>query len=251
MVLEITETDLWKKFLASRSPELREELVLRSVALVHFLLGRLGISQSMGMEYEDLAHQGLLGLIEAVDRYDPGFGTKFSTYASVRIRGKVLDYLRSSDWMSRGARARVRTMQNAITELWEKNQHEPSEDEIAAHLGIQLSVVQQALDDANRVVLSLDSLMSVGKDSDVSLHETISDDGQPDPSDLFSDLEMRDRLAEAIQQISQREQLVLSLYYVEELTLKEIGKVLEISESRVSQIHAKAILNLKAVLSDG
>jgi RNA polymerase sigma factor for flagellar operon FliA len=251
MVLEITETDLWKKFLETHSPELREELVLRSVALVHYLLGRLGISQDMGMEYEDLAHQGLLGLIEAVDRYNPSYGTKFSTYASVRIRGKVLDYLRSSDWMSRGARQRVRTLQNAITSLWEKNQREPSEDEIAQHLGIQVGVVQQALMDSNRVVLSLDSLMVNDKEGDLSLYEVIPDDGQPDPLELFSNAEMRDRLADAIRLLSEREQLVLSLYYMEELTLKEIGKVLEISESRVSQIHAKAILNLKAVLKDG
>lgn len=250
MLKEMTETDLWNKFQETHSPEVREALVLRSVPLVHYLLGRMGISQDLGMEYEDLAHQGLIGLIEAVDRFDPSFGTKFSTYASVRIRGKILDYLRSSDWMSRGARQRVRTIQQAISDLWETFQREPTEDEIAKHLGVKLEKVQQGLDDANRVVLSLDTSIPTGKDNDLSFHETLQDDEQPNPSALFADAELREQLVVAIQKLSQREQVVLSLYYVEELTLKEIGKVLEISESRVSQIHARAILNLKAVLND-
>ncbi len=250
MLKEMTETDLWKTFHETHAADVREALVLKSVPLVHYLLGRMGISQSLGMEYEDLAHQGLIGLIEAVDRFDPEYGTKFSTYASVRIRGKILDAMRSSDWMSRGARQRVRTIQHAISELWESEQREPSEEEIAHHLGIRLDKVQQALDDANRVVLSLDTMIATGKDSELSLHETLQDEDQPDPSSIFADAELKESLVEALQKISEREQLVLSLYYIEELTLKEIGKVLDVTESRVSQIHAKAILNLKAVLSD-
>lgn len=251
MLKEMTEIDLWKNFQETHSAEAREALVLKSVPLVHYLLGRMGITQDLGMEYEDLAHQGLIGLIESVDRFDPEYGTKFSTYASMRIRGKILDYMRSSDWMSRGARQRVRTIQNAISALWEAEQREPSEEEIASHLGIRLDKVQQALDDANRVLLSLDTMVVTGKDSDISFHETLKDEGQPDPSAIFADAELKESLVEALQQLSEREQLVLSLYYIEELTLKEIGKVLEVTESRVSQIHARAILNLKAVLSDG
>lgn len=250
MLKEMTETDLWKNFQETRSAEVREALVLRSVPLVHYLLGRMGISQDMGMEYEDLAHQGLIGLIEAVDRFDPDYGTKFSTYASVRIRGKVLDYMRSSDWLSRGARQRVRTIQKAVSDLWEKHQREPSEEELAKHLGISLDKVQQAMGDANHVVLSLDTMLVTGKDSDLDFHETLKDEGQPDPSAMFADAELKESLVEAIQKLSEREQYVLSLYYVEELTLKEVGKVLEVSESRVSQIHARAIMNLKAVLND-
>jgi len=103
---QIPDIDLLNQFLASRSPANREELVLRHVSLIHYVLGRLGVSSDLGMDYEDLVHQGLLGLIDAVDRYNPGFGTQFSTYATVRIRGKVLDYLRSIDWLSRTARHR-------------------------------------------------------------------------------------------------------------------------------------------------
>lgn len=250
MLMEITETDLWREFKETKSPEIREELVLRSVPLVHFLLGRIGFSQSMGTEYEDLAHQGLLGLIEAVDRFDPDYGTKFSTFASLRIRGKVLDYLRHSDCLSRGARQRVRTIQQAITDLWDRLKREPSEEEIASFLGIHVDKVQKGLEDANRVVLSLDNLMITGSDEDLTFHETLADDEQPDPSQIFADSELKDLLKQAILKLGEREQLILSLYYVEELTLKEIGKILEITESRVSQIHARALLNLKAVINN-
>ena len=250
MLMELTEVDLWNKFVSERSAELREELVMRSVPLVHFLLGRLGISQEIGSDYEDLAHQGLLGLIEAVDRFDPAYGTKFSTYAGVRIRGKVLDYLRSSDWMSRGARQQVRAIQNAISELWRINQAEPTEEQISEYLGVKVNKVQQALDDAHRVVLSLDAMTASDEENDLTFYDTIEDKEQINPAELLADSELREALVAALSQLSERDQLMLSLYYVEELTLKEIGKILEVSESRVSQIHSRAIINLKAVLNN-
>ena len=104
MVMQIETVDILDEFIANRSPEMREKLVLQSVPLVHYLLARMGITQELGTDYEDMAHQGLIGLIEAVDHYDPKFNTRFSTYASLRIRGKILDYMRSSDWMPRAAR---------------------------------------------------------------------------------------------------------------------------------------------------
>src|SRR5574342_20757 len=158
MVMQIETVQILDEFLATRSPELREKLVLQSVPLVHYLLGRMGVSQEMSNDYEDLAHQGLIGLIEAVDHFDPKFNAQFSTYASLRIRGKILDYLRASDWMPRAARKRTRLIQNTITTLWTENLREPTEEEIATRIGTTVEDVQQGLADSNRVLVSLDTM---------------------------------------------------------------------------------------------
>uniref|UniRef100_A0A7C4L074 RNA polymerase sigma factor n=1 Tax=Bellilinea caldifistulae TaxID=360411 RepID=A0A7C4L074_9CHLR len=248
MAVQELSTAALEVYLVTRSAEAREQLVLQSVPLVRYLLSRLGITPDLGSEYEDLLHQGLLGLIEAVDRYDPQFGTRFSTYAAVRIRGKVLDYLRSVDWMSRTARQRVRAIQKAVEELWLIHQREPTDEEIAAHLKTDLDTVQRGLMDSNRFMLSLDAPADV--DSEESdLHDRLGDERQVDPQELSLDEDLRQQLAEAIRSLPEREQLVLSLYYHDELNFKEIGKVLGISESRVCQLHARALINLKVVMS--
>lgn len=251
MVLKTNETDLLNQFVATRDSSLREEMVLRYVSLVHYVLGRLGISQEMGAEYEDLVNQGLLGLIEAVDRYDPSFGTQFSTYATVRIKGKVLDYLRSMDWLSRTARHRTREVRSAITQLTEVNQRPPTDEELAAHMGLDLEKVQQALVDSSKVIISLDAMMDVDEDNEITLYDTLADESQEDPSDVVDSNDQKERLIEAIKELPEREQQVLSLYYFEELTLKEIGKVLGVSESRACQLHARAVLSLQGLLSQG
>lgn len=248
MAVQELSTAALEVYLATRSAEAREQLVLQSVPLVRYLLSRLGITPDLGSEYEDLLHQGLLGLIEAVDRYDPQFGTRFSTYAAVRIRGKVLDYLRSVDWMSRTARQRVRAIQKAVEELWLIHQREPTDEEIAAHLNTNVDTVQRGLMDSNRFLLSLDAPADV--DSEESdLHDRLGDERQIDPQELLLDEDLHQQLAEAIRSLPEREQLVLSLYYHDELNFKEIGKVLGISESRVCQLHARALINLKVVMS--
>jgi len=250
MVLQAEAATILDQYLVSRTAELREQVVLQSVPLVHYLLGRLGISKEIGSDYEDLVNQGLLGLIDAVDRYDPKHGTKFSTYASLRIRGKILDYLRSSDWMSRSARQRVRHIQKAITSLWTTHQREPTEDEIGNFLGMKVEDVQLGLGDSNRVLVSLDSMTDIDQEGeDTSLHERLSDENQTDPSDVLEDVDIKEEMVKAIKRLSEREQLLLSLYYYDELTFKDIGKVMGITESRVCQLHARALLNLKAVMN--
>ncbi|MCX6064882.1 MAG: FliA/WhiG family RNA polymerase sigma factor [Chloroflexi bacterium] len=248
--MQIETVDILDEFIANRSPEMREKLVLQSVPLVHYLLARMGITQELGTDYEDMAHQGLIGLIEAVDHYDPKFNTRFSTYASLRIRGKILDYMRSSDWMPRAARKRTRMIQKSITTLWAQNFHEPTEDEIASHLGFKLEDVQQGLADSNRILVSLDMMVEVNEDGDGSLHERLRDDKQLDPSSIMEEGNLIEEMGSAIKNLSEREQLVLSLYYTDELTFKEIGKVLSITESRVCQLHARAIISLKAMMEN-
>ena len=250
MVIQAETAQLLNEYMTDRSPEIREKLVLQSVPLVHYLLARMGITQERGSEYEDLAHQGLMGLIEAVDHFDPKFNTRFSTYASLRIRGKILDYLRTADWMPRMARKRARLIQKTISTLWAENSREPTEEEIAASLGVHVEDVQQGLADSNRVLVSLDTMMDFEHDGDGSLYERLGDEKQTDPSEQFEKESLMEEMAGAIQNLPEREQLVLSLYYNDGLTFKEIGKVLDITESRVCQLHARIILSLKAMMNN-
>lgn len=248
MVMQSEATELMDEFLLTRSPELREKLVLQSVPLVHYLLGRMGLTQELGADYEDLAHQGLLGLIEAVDHFDPKFNARFSTYASLRVRGKVLDYLRTSDWMPRAARKRARLIEKTIAVLSAENRCEPTETEIAVRLGLDVGEIQQGLADTNRMLVSLDTLMEADPEGDSSLHERLRDDKQLNPAEIFEEMSLTEEMTEALQNLAEREKLVLALYYNEELTFREIGKVLDITESRVCQLHTRAILSLKARL---
>ncbi len=249
MAIEMQADDLLNDFLAERTPAHREKLVLNSVPLVHYLLGRMGITQERGAEYEDLAHQGLLGLIDAVDHFDPKFNARFSTYASLRIRGKILDYLRTSDWMPRTARKRTRQIQKSIAALWAEHARQPTEGEIAVHLGVDLQEVQQGLVDSNRTLVSLDMMLDADQDGDGSLYERLGDEKQENPSDVYEKESLIQELAESIHDLPEREQQVLSLYYKEGLTFKDIGKVLDITESRVCQLHARVILSLKAMMN--
>ena len=251
MIAQISESELLNQYAATKAPALREEMVLRYVSLVHFVLGRLGISQNIGTDYEDLVNQGLIGLIEAVDRYDAKFNTQFSTYATFRIRGKILDYLRSLDWLSRTARHRARDVRQAINALTDLNQRAPTDNELSEFMKIDVNKVQQALLDSSRVIVSLDTVVDYDDENDTSLYETIADENQHDPSDTVGETDLIARLSEVIKQLPEREQTVLSLYYYEELTLKEIGSVLGVSESRACQLHARAVMTLQSLLKQG
>ena len=249
MVSPRDDAELINRYIATQDPAFREEIILRYVPLVHFVVGRLGLSRSMGPDYEDAVSHGLVGLIEAVDRYDPVYGTQFSTYATLRIRGRVLDHLRALDWLSRSARHRARSVQNATNALWSNLGRAPSDNELARHLELDLSSLQQALVDSARVIISLDTVSDIEGDGENSLHEMLADERQADPSEVFDEQDLKVRLLTALKSMSEREQLVLALYYYEELTLKEIGAVLDVSESRVCQLHARSIMNLRASLS--
>jgi RNA polymerase sigma factor for flagellar operon FliA len=161
----------------------------------------------------------------------------------------VIDHLRSLDWLSRGARQRARLVQNAISALWEKNQRSPSDDELASYLNIDLPKLRQSLLDSSRVIVSLDATVNGQTDEEVCLHELLPDDSQAEPSEMVEEDEMKTRLVEILHSLPEREQLILSLYYYEELTFKEIGAVLEVSESRVCQLHSRAVMMLRTFLS--
>jgi RNA polymerase sigma factor FliA len=245
------EVELIEEFLANRTPELREELIMRYVSLIHFVLGRLGFNPYGGIEYEDLASQGMLGLIDAVDHFDAAFGTRMSTYATLKIRSKVLDYLRDLDWLPRVARQKVRSMQSAMVELEHKLHRLPTDEELASFLNMGLDELSHIQVDSSRVIISLDETTNKmgSEDADSSMHEWLMDEQQENPSEAFEEKDMQSRLVEAIKALPEREQMVLSLYYFDELTFKEIGRTLDISESRVCQIHGRAVVSLQSLMN--
>jgi RNA polymerase sigma factor for flagellar operon FliA len=247
MAQQANLAELITAYQVSHDPQSREDLVMSCIPLIHYILGRMGISREIGTDYDDLVSQGLLGIIDAVDRYDSNFGTQFSTYAAVRIRGKILDYLRSLDWLSRTARNRSKVIQKAITELWVNLGQTPSEEQIASYLGIDVDKVQLGLVDSSKMIVSLDALMKEDDDEGGSFYDSLPDESQQNPSDIVDEEELKRELVKALMKLSEREQLLLSLYYYEELTFKEIGHILNITESRVCQLHARALLTLKAI----
>jgi RNA polymerase sigma factor for flagellar operon FliA len=244
------EIELMGRFIATRDASLREKLILRYVPIVHYVLGRLGITSASLPNYDDAVSQGLIGLIEAVDRFDPKYGTQFSTYATLLVRGRVLDFLRSLDWLTRSARRRARAIQDATDALWNRLGRAPSEEELASFLDMDLPTLQQSLVDASLLIVSLDSVTDLDEDGESSLHELLRDDKHPDPGENIDRLELRQALIQAIKSLPEREQQLLSLYYYNELTLKEIGEVLQVSEARVCQLHSRAVINLRATINE-
>lgn len=248
MTTKKTDEHLIREFAETRDPGLREEAVLSFLPLVYYVIGRLGFTASSEMDRDDLISQGVLGLIEAVDHYDLNYGTKFSTYAVPKIRGKILDYLRNRDWLPRQARQLTKQVQEAVRSLHQLLKRPPTDQEVAGHLGLEVEQVQQALTHASHVVVSLDSLIPWLEGENSLVEDYLADDSGKGPSQMYREKAVRHWLKSAVRGLEEREQLILSLYYYEELTMREIGEVLEISESRVCQLHARSLLNLRAVL---
>jgi RNA polymerase sigma factor FliA len=243
---------LWRAYKSTGDQTARDRLILSYSPLVKYVAGRLGSGLPAHVDEGDLVSYGLLGLIGAIERFDPDRDIKFETYAVSRIRGSIIDELRSLDWVPRSVRARAREIERAIAKLEAKLGRAPTDEEIADSIGITENELQASLLDISRTsIAALDELWtssSHGGDP-VALIDTIPDDASAEPQHAMADVEVREALAEAIARLPERERLVITLYYYEELTLKEIGEVLGVTESRVSQLHTKAVLRLKAGLS--
>jgi RNA polymerase sigma factor FliA len=242
---------LWLEFRRTNDKALRDRLILTYAPLVKYVAGRLGSGLPAHVDEGDLVSYGLLGLIGAIERYDPARDIKFETYAISRIKGAIIDELRALDWVPRSVRSRAREIERAIAELEAKLGTAPTDEQIAAKIGISVDELEESLTDISRSsIAALDELWSVSGEGDqVSLMDTIEDTQGIRPQEALDETEMREALADAIARLPEREKLVVTLYYYEELTLREIGEVLGVTESRVSQLHTKAILRLKARLS--
>src|SRR5947209_11966713 len=245
--------DLWRRYREAGDQRARERLVVAYSPLVKYVAGRMGSGLPAHVEEADLISYGLVGLISAIERYEPEREIKFETYAIPRIRGAIIDELRALDWVPRSVRARAREIERANVKLEHKLQRAPSDEEIADELGIELEEFQESLIQiSNSTIAALDELWTVSDSSgdQVSLLDTIQDPGSPDPAKVMDATDLKDRVADAIARLPEREKLVIALYYYENLTLREIGEVLGVTESRVSQLHTKAVLRLRSHLSE-
>ncbi|HUV94350.1 MAG TPA: FliA/WhiG family RNA polymerase sigma factor [Anaerolineae bacterium] len=237
----------WERFVAGRDPELRQQLILQYVHLVNHVVHRMGFDGSPPFDKEDLISDGILGLISAVDRFDPGRGIQFATYATIRIRGQILDALRTRDLLPRPARRRVKQLQDAVTALIGTLGAPPTEEELAEYLNLTLDQLRQTLMDASFEIWSMDAPLSDDGEG-FCLQNVLKSPDESQPAVRQEMTEVRDQIRDAFRQLPHRQRVLLSLYYYEELTMKDVGKVLGISESRVSQLHAQAILSLRSLL---
>jgi len=246
----MTVPSLWEEYTATRDPELRQRLILQYAPLAKYVIGRMAIGLPGVLDSEDIISHATLGLIDAVERFDPHRGLKFETYAIPRIRGSVLDAVRQLGIHRRGSRRRMKEIEDAIGALEEDRGRAPTDEEVAEFLGISLEEYRrQVLDDCLTVV-PLDQVLRASEDDEfLTFSDVIADDQASNFVEEVEHAEFRSALAQAIDALPERHRLVIALYYYEGLTLKEISRILEVSESRVCQLHGRAILELRKVLN--
>ena len=245
---------LWAEFKQSEvsgaRESARERLILHYAPLVKYVASRVATGLPASVDQADLVSYGMFGLIDALEKFDPGRGNKFETYAIPRIKGAIIDELRAMDWVPRSVRFKAREIEKAYSDLESIHKRAPTETEVAARLGVTLRELHEVINQISFVqVVQLDEILSVGSDrgEQVSLLDTLADRGT-DPTTSLEGQETRGMLAAAINSLSEREKIVVTLYYFEGLTLAEIGEILGLTESRVCQIHTKAVGQLRLQL---
>jgi RNA polymerase sigma factor for flagellar operon FliA len=241
---------LWARYKQDDDQRAREELILNYSPLVKYVAGRVSSGLPQMVETADLISYGLFGLIDAIEKFDLSRGIKFETYAIARIKGAIIDELRAMDWVPRSVRSRAREIEAAYVRLENSLKRVPSDAEVAAEMGISIKEFHGILTKLSYTsVVSFEELWIGGeKDEHQSAIGTIKDETAEDPVAVFENAELKEILADAIERLPEREKIVIALYYYEGLTLKEIGQVLGVTESRVSQLHTKAVLRLRGRL---
>jgi RNA polymerase sigma factor for flagellar operon FliA len=245
--------EVWDKFKETGDLKARNRLILNYSPLVKYVAGRMGSNFPSHVDEADLVSYGLLGLIGAIERFDPSRNIKFETYAIARIKGSILDELRSLDWVPRSVRSIARQIERSSASLENKLHRAPTDKEIAKDLKISNDEFQTALTKiSSSSIVALEELWTISSSGTetVALIDTIEDSRSKDPAKEVDITEIKERLAQAIANLPEREKIVIALYYYEGLTLREIGEVLDVTESRVSQLHTKAVLRLKGRLKD-
>ena len=244
--------ELWAAYVADRAAELRDRLILHYAPLVKYVAGRVGSGLPAHVEQADLVSYGTFGLIDAITRFEPSREIKFESYAMSRIRGAIIDELRSTDWIPRSVRMKARQFERTVAALESQLRRSPTDEEIAEAMELDVEEVRKFLGQLSLVnVVALDELL-VDEDGGGSprLVDTLQDSTALDPQAMAEHGEARQLLARADEQLPDREKVVVSLYYFEGLTLAEIGRVLGVTESRICQLHTKAVLHLRTKLAD-
>lgn len=245
---ETGKNKLWQEYIKTQSSEIREQLIVEYAPLVKLVAGRLSMYLGYNVEYDDLVGYGIFGLIDAIDKFDYSKNVKFESYASLRIRGAILDHIRKMDWLPRSIRQKQKKIDAAMSKIESENGHVATDEEIAAELGISLDelINWQGQTKASNLI-SLDEYTESG--SEVKM-DTVGNAHFDQPEEVLEKEELKVQLAEAIDSLTEKEKNVIVLYYYEEMTLKEISAILEVSESRVSQLHTKALNRMKKKLGD-
>ena len=240
----VDKQKLWETYRKSPTPEMREQIILEYAPLVKVVAGRLSMYLGYNVEYEDLVSYGIFGLIDAIDKFDMQKDVKFETYASLRIRGAILDQIRKMDWIPRTVRQKQKKIDEAIRNIEMRTGKNATDEQVAGELGLEqeeLTEWQSRLKITN--VISLNEFLEQGQEP---VMDARGNSHFSQPEDVVSESELKQVLEEALEVLTEKEKKVILLYYYDDLTLKEISKVLEVSESRVSQLHTKALLKMRA-----
>jgi RNA polymerase sigma factor for flagellar operon FliA len=247
-----SEEELWVEYRQTRAPALRDAFIRQYMPLVKYVAGKVAVGMPGNVEFDDLVGFGQFGLLDAISKFDPGKNVKFKTYAVTRIRGAIFDELRAIDWVPRSVRQKSREIEDAIVRLESKLGRTASDSEIAGSMGVSETEFQQTmLKISGTSVLSLNDVWYSGDDSEhVSIGDSIESPSSLNPDVIVERDEIRRVIMESINELPEKEKIVLVLYYYEDLTFKEIGQVLNVSESRISQLHTKANLRLRAKLTN-
>lgn len=239
---------LWEDYSKNRTPQLQEKIIIEYAGLVKLVAGRLSMYLGYNVEYDDLVGYGTFGLIDAIDKFDYAKGVKFETYASLRIRGAILDQIRKMDWIPRSIRQKQRKMDLAYQSLEIKYGRMANDDEVALELDISVDELENWQNQTKITnIVSLDEFMEQGTESKVEQSLT-ADFDQPDR--IIEKQELKELLVKTLETLTEKEKKVIILYYYEELTLKEISRILEVSESRISQLHTKALQKMRIKLGN-
>ena len=251
-ITDENEHEYWLEFKKTSSPHIREAIVLKYTPLVKYAAGRIHTANIRGVDFEDLVGFGFFGLLDAIDKYDPNRDIKFKTYALTRIQGSIYDEFRKIDSLPRSVRKDIKKIQEATEVLELKLKRKAQPQEIAKMLNIDLAKYNEIMGyNIQASTTSLSEVWYLGDDSDeISIGDTLKSSDKTNPEYLAEREEVQKEIVKALKRLPDKEQQVLILYYYDELTLKEIGKVLDVSESRVSQLHTKAIQDLRHSLSE-
>ena len=246
---ESSRDRLWQNYSKTHSPEYRDQLILEYAQLVKLVAGRLSMYLGYNVEYDDLVGYGIFGLIDAIDKFDYGKNVKFETYASLRIRGAILDQIRKMDWIPRSLRQKQKKIDAAMSKIEAETGKAATDEEIAAELGISLDELNNWQGQAKMTnLVSLDEFTEEG--TETAKMEAVGNARFEHPEEVVEKEELKKMIVEALDTLTEKEREVVVLYYYEEMTLKEISMVLEVSESRVSQLHTKALNKMKLKLGD-
>ena len=242
---------LWETYKAEADSRSRERLILQYSPLVKYVAGRVSVGLPATIEHGDLVSYGMFGLIDAIEKFDLDKGVRFETYAIARIKGAIIDELRSIDWVPRSVRGKARDVERALQALEAKLHRTPSEKELAEEMGISLKDLHNTLAQVSLTSLvALDDSFSGDDNERQPLVDSLQDHKAPDPEASYEDIEQKQLLAQAIGKMNERERTVVVLYYFEGMTLAQIGEVLGVTESRVCQMHTKAVLGLRAKMTE-